>query len=386
METPERKLFTISCEGIFNTHPDVFRSALVGVEHVGRVWPVICVELEESGRKRSWQDIERELRELAVGNEFTRNITAFLPHRGFPVDIRHNAKIFREKLAVWSPRASSSRLEADSFTERRENLMTALVTRRRRISGHGIVRRLREQGVSVRSFSRQLHPILTDRGVEQRQGDLADFDARRRCRAGLRDCVPRRRQSRSLGRYRDYYRVNVIGTENVLKACREHAVRKLVFTSSPSVVYHGVDQNGVDESEPYPRRFLSPYPETKAIAERMILAANGPDLATVALRPHLIWGPGDPHLISAAIGRVRGPGNSGKLAEKINSSIRFTWITRPRHVCSCGAEAFDRFADRGESVFPLAGGADAIMGFHQTESSKWPTCRPFSASSGFCGL
>ncbi len=98
VETPEGRFFTISCEGIFNTHPDVFRTALVGVEHLGRTWPVVCVELEESGRKRAWDAIERELWDLAKGNAYTLAVSAFLLHRRFPVDIRHNAKIFREKL------------------------------------------------------------------------------------------------------------------------------------------------------------------------------------------------------------------------------------------------------------------------------------------------
>jgi nucleoside-diphosphate-sugar epimerase len=95
-----------------------------------------------------------------------------------------------------------------------------------------------------------------------------------------------------------------------------------VFTSSPSVTFAGVDQNGVNESEPYPARYLAHYPHTKALAEQEALAANGPDLATVALRPHLIWGPGDPHLIPRLIerakaGRLRRVGRGAKLVDTI---------------------------------------------------------------------
>src|SRR5207248_402451 len=89
------------------------------------------------------------------------------------------------------------------------------------------------------------------------------------------------------------HRVNVAGTENVLAASRTHGIRRLVFTSSPSVVFDGRDQEGIDESAPYPARFEAPYPQTKALAERLVRAANGPSLATVALRPHLVWGPGE---------------------------------------------------------------------------------------------
>jgi nucleoside-diphosphate-sugar epimerase len=79
----------------------------------------------------------------------------------------------------------------------------------------------------------------------------------------------------------------------------------LIHTSSPSVVFAGEDQNGVDETVSYPREFLAAYPQTKAVAERLVLSANSPDLATVALRPHLIWGPGDRHLIPRVLDRAR---------------------------------------------------------------------------------
>lgn len=79
----------------------------------------------------------------------------------------------------------------------------------------------------------------------------------------------------------------------------------LVYTSTPSVVHTGGDIEGGNESLPYSIHFEADYPRTKAAAEKLVLAANGPDLATVALRPHLIWGPGDPHLIPRLIARAR---------------------------------------------------------------------------------
>jgi nucleoside-diphosphate-sugar epimerase len=107
------------------------------------------------------------------------------------------------------------------------------------------------------------------------------------------------------GSRHSYYQPNVIGTENVLEACRARGVRRLVYTSTPSVVHGGGDVEGVDESEPYPDHFDAWYPETKAIAERRVLEANGPTLSTVALRPHLIWGPGDNHLTPKILDRGR---------------------------------------------------------------------------------
>ena len=78
-----------------------------------------------------------------------------------------------------------------------------------------------------------------------------------------------------------------------------------MYTSTPSVVHAGADIAGADESLPYPTHFETHYPETKARAEQMVLDANSEDLRTVALRPHLIWGPGDNHLLPRIIDRAR---------------------------------------------------------------------------------
>jgi len=107
------------------------------------------------------------------------------------------------------------------------------------------------------------------------------------------------------GPYEAYHRANVIGTEHVLAACREHSVRRLVYTSTPSVVHTGSDIEGGDESLPYAATFSSHYPRTKAAAERTVLAADGDLMSTVALRPHLVWGPGDNHLVPRIVARGR---------------------------------------------------------------------------------
>ncbi len=89
----------------------------------------------------------------------------------------------------------------------------------------------------------------------------------------------------------------MIGTKNIIKACRNNRVPKIVFTSSPSVVFGQSSLEGVNESIPYPERYLCEYSRTKALAEKIILNANDSSLSTVAIRPHLIWGPRDPHMI-----------------------------------------------------------------------------------------
>jgi olefin beta-lactone synthetase len=100
--TASGPLFTIPCEGIFNAHPAVFRTALVGIGPFGRQRPVLCVELETGIRPARQGEIAAELRTLGQEHEQTRMIETFLFHPAFPVDIRHNAKIFREKLALWA--------------------------------------------------------------------------------------------------------------------------------------------------------------------------------------------------------------------------------------------------------------------------------------------
>jgi acyl-coenzyme A synthetase/AMP-(fatty) acid ligase len=93
-------MYTICCEAIFNEHPGVFRSALVGIGQPGKQLPVLIVELYDT--TTNTKSLYAELRNLAKSRELTSSITIFLVHPGFPVDIRHNAKIFREKLAVWA--------------------------------------------------------------------------------------------------------------------------------------------------------------------------------------------------------------------------------------------------------------------------------------------
>ena len=112
-----------------------------------------------------------------------------------------------------------------------------------------------------------------------------------------------------------YYGVNTLGTRHIIDGCLHYDVRKLVYTSSPSVTFDGSDQRGVDESAPYPRRWLCHYPHSKALAEQEVLSASARgQLLTCALRPHLIWGPRDRHLIPRLILSRLGPDSCGKLA------------------------------------------------------------------------
>ena len=187
--------------------------------------------------------------------------------------------------------------------------MKALVTGGGGFLGSAIVRQLRARGDKVRTFSRKEHKELSLLGVEQFRGDLADptfiLEAVKGCDVVFHVAA----KAGIWGSYQDYYRANVVGTENVVAACLAHKVGRLVFTSSPSAVFDGDDVEGGDESLPYPVSYDAHYPHTKAMAEQIVLDANSSFLATVALRPHLIWGPGDNHLVP----RIVAKGRAGKL-------------------------------------------------------------------------
>ncbi|MBF0302213.1 MAG: NAD-dependent epimerase/dehydratase family protein [Desulfamplus sp.] len=169
--------------------------------------------------------------------------------------------------------------------------------------GKAIIKMLVERGDHVSSFSRHFYPELANMGVKQFQGDIADpYEVEKAC-TDIDMVFHVAAKAGVSGRWADYFKPNVIGTENIVKACLKHGVRYLIHTSSPSVVFDGNDMEGVDESAPYPARYHAPYPATKAIAERIVVNAASDQLKTVILRPHLIWGPEDNHLLPGIIAR-----------------------------------------------------------------------------------
>ncbi len=140
-------------------------------------------------------------------------------------------------------------------------------------------------------------------GVEQIHGDIADAEAVERACGGVETVFHTAALPGVWGPYKRYHRTNVTGTMNVIDACKKTGVARLIHTSSPSVVFHGGHMEGVNESVPYPAPFHAPYPETKAIAEKHVSRAASEGLPAVILRPHLIWGPEDNHLVPRILAR-----------------------------------------------------------------------------------
>ncbi len=183
--------------------------------------------------------------------------------------------------------------------------MKALVTGGGGFLGGAIVRRLVERGDTVRTLQRGDYAWLDKLGVGVRRGDVADRDTVRDAVQGMDIVYHVAAKAGVWGPRDDYWQANYQGTANVLGACLAHGVSRLVLTSSPSVVFDGKNQSGVDESVDYPDKYLAAYPETKALAEQTVRHGGGDDLATVCLRPHLIWGPNDPHLVPRILDRAR---------------------------------------------------------------------------------
>jgi nucleoside-diphosphate-sugar epimerase len=175
--------------------------------------------------------------------------------------------------------------------------------------GGAVVRRLVARGEVVRSLQRQDSPALRELGVDIVRADLADRDAVIQAAKGCDAVIHIAAKTGVWGPCADYYRANVLGTRNVLEACAKNGIRRLVYTSTPSVIHAGGDVEGVDESAPLATHIETAYPATKAEAERLVLAANGPELGVVILRPHLIWGPDDPQLTARILAR----GKAGRL-------------------------------------------------------------------------
>ncbi len=187
--------------------------------------------------------------------------------------------------------------------------MKVLVTGGGGFLGRSLVTRLLKRGDAVRVLCRGDYPELATWGAEVRRGDVANSSTFNQAAEGCDALMHIAAKVGAWGAYDSFYETNVRGSENAIRACRTQGIRRLVYTSTPSVVHGGGDLEGANESLPYAEHYEAFYPKTKAIAERLILAANGESLSTVALRPHLMWGPGDTQLLPRFAERYR----AGKL-------------------------------------------------------------------------
>lgn len=182
--------------------------------------------------------------------------------------------------------------------------MKILVTGGSGFLGRHLLQALQKEGFDeIRTLNRKACEDLKEQGIDVIYVDLADYNAVDKAINGCEIVFHVAAKAGVWGSYASYYKANVIGTQNVINACLKHHVKYLIYTSSPSVVFNGDSWVNVTETIGYgnPSK-MCPYAKTKMLAEKLVLEANRQQgLKTIALRPHLIWGPGDNHLIPTII-------------------------------------------------------------------------------------
>ena len=195
--------------------------------------------------------------------------------------------------------------------------MKALVTGAGGFLGLYVVEQLVARGDRVRALCRGRDARLEALGAETVLADLRNRQAVVDACRGMDAVFHIGGIAGMAGPWKQFHETNVLGTQHVVEGCKEHGVGRLVYTSSPSVTFNGKCQRGVDETVPYARRWLCHYPRSKALAEQHVLTSNETDgLLTCALRPHLIWGPRDRHLIPRVLDHAR----SGRLCRVGNGT------------------------------------------------------------------
>ena len=217
--------------------------------------------------------------------------------------------------------------------------MKALVTGGGGFLGRAIVEMLRVRGDTVTVVARRKYPEIEALGVKLVRTDLSDptQDALAAALSEVDVVFHVAAKTGVWGRYSQFVASNVHATANILETSRRMGIKRFVFTSSPSVTFDGQDAEGVAESDiGYPDKFEASYPETKAIAERMVLEANNTEFATCALRPHLVWGPRDPHIFPRIIARAR----QGRL-RRIGSGQNQVALTYIDHAADAHLRAAD---------------------------------------------
>lgn len=236
--------------------------------------------------------------------------------------------------------------------------MQILVTGGGGFVGGYVVEGLLARGDSVRSLGRSPQPALEARGVDVRCGDLADARAVSDAVKGVDAVFHVAAKAGVWGSWESYYQANVLGTRNVVEACQAHGVARLVYTSTPSVVFNRQPFTGQGSELPYGKNWLCHYAHTKAIAEQEALGANSESLKVVALRPHLVFGPGDPHLLPRVVASVK----AGRL-KIVGDGRNRVDVSYVKDVAAAHLAAFDALAEgkgAGQAYFISQGQPVAI--------------------------
>ena len=251
--------------------------------------------------------------------------------------------------------------------------MKVLVTGGSGFLGQALCRALLAHGHQVTSLQRHHSTELDSLGVRQVLGALDDADVVEQAVRGMDAVIHNAAKASGWGDWADFLRSNVTGTEVLLAACRAVGITRFVYTSTPSVVHAGRRPvaGGNETETPYGTHFSAHYPRSKLMAERAVLAANGHGMATVALRPRLIWGPGDTQLLPRLVARARagrlrfiGDGNNKMDCTYIDNAVHahLLALDRLQPGAACAGKAY--FISNGEprSVRDIVNGLLAAAG------------------------
>ena len=215
--------------------------------------------------------------------------------------------------------------------------------------GSVIVRQLLEKGCKVIVAARRRYHELEKLGAISRTGDIGDSSFVNDLCRDVDVVFHTAAKAGIWGKWEEYERTNVTGTRNILAACKELGIRRLVYTSTPSVVFSGSDIKNGDETLAYSSRFLCHYAKSKVMAEQLVLKANSSSLTTCAIRPHLVWGPRDPHLIPRLI--ERGKSGSLKRVGAGDNLVDITYVDNVAHAHILAAEAMGKGSKIGGQAY-----------------------------------
>ncbi|MDE6576535.1 MAG: NAD-dependent epimerase/dehydratase family protein [Opitutales bacterium] len=227
--------------------------------------------------------------------------------------------------------------------------MKVLVTGGGGFLGCHIIELLQHRGYDVRAMGRHKQPVLESRGVTFMAGDVSFLEDVERAVDGVDAVFHVAGRAKMDMDYQAYYNTHVVGTKNVVSSCEKYGVSRLVLTSSPAVVFNSRDFSGNDESLPLQKHYHWPYVTTKAQAEAHVLAHNSAQLKTVAIRPHLMLGEGDPHLIPNVLRRARR--QQLKIVGDGENLVDITFVKNAAHAHLLAFDALERDVAGGKAYF-----------------------------------
>ena len=245
--------------------------------------------------------------------------------------------------------------------------------------GKAVVCRLVDRGDQVRSLARNFYPDLEKMGVDQVQGDLSDSDTVARACEDRTIVYHIAAKGPPWGRYDEYYQTNVVGTQNIINSCLAQDQTSLIYTSTPNVVQNGRDIEGADESMPYPKKFITHYAKTKAMAEQLVVNASRNKLKSIILRPSKIWGPGDDQILTRLVARAEKLPQIGDGKNLIDA----TYIDDAADAHILAADKLEERPDLSGNIYFISQGEPVLAWYIINEFLKAAGCSPVKKSVPF---